>query len=812
MNKDFDSMEGLIDEVRADRSARGAGASQLNRYPVRFVIFDNFGEAKTFVDKLIDMGVTRMQKIVDWLEPSRPDQMLSHSALADLIRRYVKANSSESCIIVPFSELARFYDNETAREFSALIGDIKGIETTPTGFAQGQRIYIPLIGQYGKMAPFFDDSQSVIWHLEGQGPEGGYRLTLSASDYGVRGLRERFVIARNLKEWLEVWRDDVWCDDAWRDRQRPGEILCTSRALTALARNAQPDNALSYTICHNAHEFLTQGLHLDLGDLAYQDSDEGYWERLAREIDCTDFSLREFFNRYFGIYDLSDCRVFAKTWFDHPEHFERWLLTLYYIKRFRGEGYVSRVLRRCKHYTDAELLTGAALDVFDQEDPEACLAERKALLDPARRRGLRLSEEAEELMHRKLTALVEAQGYETALRYMTGLSRSEKLLLIEWVAGRHVAPGRLRELFPGLCDYLGPTALLSGGRLEWINGYIDAYKRAKVANAYTPEVEEAIARHNADAVTFDSWYQQLKTVRTELSDHTDIDVFYWIDGLGIDWVPFIIRLAERNSCTGFHVDEVRTARALLPTTTARNKAELEKLTGGNLAKKGDLDGFAHRCTPYPRYILDEMEIVEQAVCEIMAEHAGQRVAIVSDHGLSYLSQLLPGLSLAGIAADHCGRCAEETEGTLTSDSHYIRLDDGRTVCALRHESLGAKIPSGQGCHGGCTPEEVVVPIIILSSQRQRGARKIDLVNKEVSAADPVLTLIIPGTTRADMPRLIYDNTIYALHPAGADRYVSDRLALRAGVNEAEVCIGSQTQRVKFTINLGAEEDDLFGDL
>ena len=73
------------------------------------------------------------------------------------------------------------------------------------------------------------------------------------------------------------------------------------------------------------------------------------------------------------------------------------------------------------------------------------------------------------------------------------------------------------------------------------------------------------------------------------------------------------------------MNEVIIARSLLPTTTANNKAELAKLADNNLSKKGDLDSFAHKCSPYPKRIIEEMKIVKSAVEDIIGEHAGKKM-------------------------------------------------------------------------------------------------------------------------------------------------------------------------------------------
>lgn len=801
MNREFENLGELIEEVCRDKQANGAGASVLNRYPVRFVLFDNFADSKAFVDELLALGnVTKMGKIVDWMNAECPDQMLTYSELGNGICRYVSENETADCVIVPFSELARFYDNDEAKEFDALVGKIKGIETTSRGFEQRQRVYVPMIGQLGKMAHFFDDTQSVIWHCKSSAVENNCRVILSRSTYGVVGLEEDYAVVPNLTTWLELWRGE----------ELRRKFVCTSPSINALAHIAQPDNAFNYTVCDNAYEFLTNGLQLNFGDITYRTEDESNWEMLASNVELRNFSFDDFFNRYFDIYDLDDAEVFLKTWFDHTAHFERWLLTTYYLHRFCGQGYICRVLREMNSYSNQDFVTAAALCVFDVEGNRlALLDEREVVMSAAEKHHVQISEEAEARLQEHLETVAREEGYEKALRYLTGLTTAEKSLLIKWVGEERVSVGKVGRIYPELRHYLDKSFGDATAGKRWVLDYMDDYKQAKVGNKYTEAVKNVILKKNASEATFRSWFNMFKTVRSELDAREDIEVFYWIDGLGIDWIPFIKWLVDGYKSENVFLNEIIIARAQLPTTTERNKPELLKLAGEGLSKKGDLDAFAHKCTPYPRYIIEEMEIVEQAVSDIVHEHAGKKVAIVSDHGLSYLSQLCSGCNLGGIQSDHCGRVVVRQMGLATQDDKYVVLDDERTLCALRHESLSAKVARGQGCHGGCTPEEVLVPIIVLSAQPKSSEFSISLIDNEVSGANPVLTFRIKGATAMDVPTLIYNKESYQLTDMGNGRFVSSRLAVQQDVVDAEVRIGTYVQTFKLKINLGAEEDDIF---
>ena len=176
-------------------------------------------------------------------------------------------------------------------------------------------------------------------------------------------------------------------------------------------------------------------------------------------------------------------------------------------------------------------------------------------------------------------------------------------------------------------------------------------------------------------MTFNTWYNHFKTVRTNFNMRTDIQVYFWIDGLGLEWIPYVSEIIRERNQDNFFLNEVYIARATLPTVTDINKIELQKLAGGPLDKYGDLDGDSHKVRPYPSYIIDDMAKVREVINRILDENPGKKIAIVSDHGISYMSQLRPGLNLSGIKGHHGGRYATWNSDKAISDEKYKILDD-----------------------------------------------------------------------------------------------------------------------------------------
>lgn len=91
-----------------------------------------------------------IQSVDKWMNPQYDDMFISRIELANNIEKYIGDINGEDCVVAPFSELARFYDNIEHKEFDALITKLKSIQSTNIAFDKHQRIYIVIVGQYSK--------------------------------------------------------------------------------------------------------------------------------------------------------------------------------------------------------------------------------------------------------------------------------------------------------------------------------------------------------------------------------------------------------------------------------------------------------------------------------------------------------------------------------------------------------------------------------------------------------------------------------------------------------------------------------------
>ena len=167
------------------------------------------------------------------------------------------------------------------------------------------------------------------------------------------------------------------------------------------------------------------------------------------------------------------------------------------------------------------------------------------------------------------------------------------------------------------------------------------------------------------------------------------------------------------------------------------------------------------------------------------------------------------MNIAGVGANHSGRCAQKIEGKAIKDDKYIILEDEKTICSLTHNSLTSKTPNGQGAHGGVTPEEILVPVIIVSNQKNASNISAKILENDISATSPFVNYIIKGISSIDVPTVVYNDVTYSLHCTKGDVFESERLNLVATASKIVLVIGDYKQTDSLNINIGVQEDDLF---
>lgn len=283
-----------------------------------------------------------------------------------------------------------------------------------------------------------------------------------------------------------------------------------------------------------------------------------------------------------------------------------------------------------------------------------------------------------------------------------------------------------------------------------------------------------------------------------------MDKVIWIDAIGIEWVSFIENYVI-NKKRDLNVIKKFIGVANLPTSTDQNKFPDVKYIQ-------DFDSHIHS-NPYnyPYSIINQFDEIKRIIDNYIILDSDQTIAIVSDHGLTALSRLVESKKY-GKDDSHEGRFIEVKDKNHIPDTDYIihksEIDQKNYLIALKHSSLGKK-PIRE-VHGGVTPEEVLVPFIVISNKKE--SNEIDYSFKiektEISKKEPVISInITPKPPNANIEingiitKLNFNETTQKWE-VNLDKSLSGEINIKVLTGKSEKV---------FTINIisGIIEEDLF---
>jgi hypothetical protein len=259
----------------------------------------------------------------------------------------------------------------------------------------------------------------------------------------------------------------------------------------------------------------------------------------------------------------------------------------------------------------------------------------------------------------------------------------------------------LELAFPALAWYLQPVA--TGD--EFADSYSRAFNRCRMIDG----VDERLT------ALIDQWANQQLLwrypPRSELISKLRADgaKIMWIDAMGVEWTGLLSQLLTQDG----RVDcSVTIAKCNLPTITDANK---EWETGETVVR--GLDDIAHHYDySFPESFLEAMQVIQGVADKALALLAQYPVVVItSDHGLSrfVVTDGEKTKTPEGLVTEAPGRF-----GSLEQDSYHIEpdhplvMDKGR-VMWLTHNRFRSAGPCRGEAHGGATPEECLIPVIII---------------------------------------------------------------------------------------------------
>lgn len=788
MIENFKSIEELFQAIDTDKKA---GSPSVQRYPLRLIFLNNFNSFKAIISYLLEHKVTTLQ--LKTLLP-RDDGWFT----LDNVLNSVKLLNKDT-VVVPFSEILRFF---SATDFNAITSSLFEIENSSITFLR--RIYIPLVGLKERFEKDFlrtfhrKDNWAPIWNLEEQLDKKIriYQIDYN-TDFEACSVPKDFKTINSTSDWLEVWKQD-----------NLDNVICKSKSMAYLYERFLPDTIFFLEKIDNQKDYLGKIIGLKV-PIEYRESDTPFWDTLINEVtESRDLFLLDFqclVNHHFNVksFNIISNIGLLRLWFQHKDKYSRWLLKNWIITQDNlKEKYIFRIMSGLNTYSDDELVDQVWLKIFDgMPAKKNIFNERKSCLKLIHKDFKLPFHQVEKKLEDKFNSIY-GDSIENQSNYLTNISFVERKYIIESFKNcneddrsNHIEI--IREIYPELFYYLKWDITVNNEKLEkWITEYFREYNQSKLLDQQFDKLLSILNEKNKDAQSFYDWYYKTENFQ-DLGDACVI----WIDGLGAEWLPLIEYLINKHGKEkNKYVAEKYIKKANLPTVTECNRFD-------NAVHILELDKYIHDENPYnyPDDLIKQIELIERLIKREIIERSDENIIIVSDHGFTFLAQKKFGnyKKFDFSESNHEGRCMWTTRD-YQDDSEFLLYKDKKALIALKHTSL-YKTPYRE-VHGGATPEEVLVPCIVISKIDERVTYNVKLLTKEISVRNPLVNIeIAPSPTIP--PVLIWKGKDMPLEKKN-NKWCVKLTGFKAGKYELELNVHSQKFDVAITIKGGFKEKDL----
>lgn len=706
------SLDELKEAIIADTTSQDVLAQ---RYCVRFIMLNNFEafrEVYKFLVKELNVELLDIENLA-----KGEDKTITVDTLSDAVKGITK-----STLVTPFSELVRFYNVE---KFNGFFNEIILTEDIKNPI---KRIYIPIIGLHNRFSDFLKsfgriEESAPIWQYYTSKDD---KVMVYVSRFKHFTIPEKLNICSlaTMRDWLRFWKALAPKD----------KILCGARPILNCWQNSKPDSIFTFQPIDNAHTFIIEFLELNI-PIQYVEDESQYWEKLLNHIgksNSTMFDLSRFVEKHFNRMTISISDVLELWASDSTDEFGRWLLK-YYALNFKAKElpeYLRIILEETNDFQIGNsLFVSVAERIFyaTPAERERYFGPRKKLMYDLRSefRTLTPPEHQDWVKEQIITIAQNDDSLAQAKRYCTSTYDFEDELFLGWYVLRgqkDFGLSHIQEYFPELYGYLTPFETLSIKQSQsWASEYFNQFRAAKIKDTITDTLADLLKQRNVSAESFYDWYFGFEESHGILADIVTtkkfpVDKVYWVDGLGAEFIPYILYLLDQSN-SGYDAVLTQVARTNIPSNTHLNSFEVDNK---KIFKKEALDELAHD-GHYQKYLtlIKELKTVRQIIEDILNDNkvGKHTIAIVSDHGLSAMSRNCGSLKLDS-NTKHEGRYVLlDSDSGLEHDVNFVvhtnEYDGKKYKVALCHASLGKK-PTHE-VHGGATPEEVLVPFIVITN-------------------------------------------------------------------------------------------------
>ncbi len=799
--KIFSTLDELMTEIQRD--SQSPQSPSVQRFPIRFVFLPHLTMLKQLVSALNKRHIRNIE-----LSQKLPqdDKWLTTDGLIKVIK---ELDPETDYVVLPFSEVVRFFpDDQLQAVFNCLTTEFEN-----TGhIRKNRRMYLPLVGLHERFENVFWRSfhrrqeWAPIWKVAGEYQK--LRVYLVNEDVQTP---PEILSVPNARAWLQLWK-----------HTDTKAVVCSSKVLAFLSQYAVPDHAFDLKKIQNTRELISAVYDVRI-PIPYDSQEASYWNDLWEAIrekwfsDFDDFVKQEFNRRKI------ECDRLLSLWIERPESFYRWLLKWFTLSRVDWQDrYLSQVFEQIGRFDDEELIRAIWLYIFEADSyPNEWVEERRTLLRKlVKQFGSKVAGGIEHEMQAALTKL-DAKRPDMPWKkaeLLTGITVYERKLTIALLQTTSRPEKTYRKIiqaiYPELSFYVTDLKIPDlTGEIAWIDEYFREYRWSKIRHKESARLQELLSTNNANKDTFYHWYYHFHDPHSHpLFQEQEFERIVWIDGLGLEWLPLLVKLIEEHGLT---LEKIGVARANLPTTTDCNRFE-------DARHVLQLDKFIHDRNHYmhPDDLIAEIDILASLVNEHLLN--GERTLIVSDHGFSaFTTKVHANSKRYDFAnADHEGRCLWTDTDFQDDDDFLVHPPDGNSCQKGKHCLVPLKRVSlhntpRREVHGGASPEEVLVPLLLVS--RRGEIPEEDMVTyiltpgqQEISTRTPHMTFAIEPDPEF-YPTLHDDqgNIFDVNYHEQTEMWNVDVHGLKAGDHVLNVEIGRWKGQIAFTLKGGMQQKDLF---
>ena len=677
------TVQEIVNKVIAERQTPG-------RFPARLIFARNFLDYGVLVDELSKI----CEVTLNLATFTEGDIFPNFNAL----KRELLKHANKRILLLSLGEYLRLCaKRECNRETSVFTG----LWETMQSENETTKYIMPLLGGrelLNQVVPIVDERQNdFLWDLMDLSDASEFTVNVYSTAFATAVKTD----ANSFREWLERW------DTLYADRYRNSFSL-TSK----LVEYSTPIvGIVSVKIIKEPFAYVTS-LISDGQKLKREWGDELFWTNLSKHVKQGEgfaSTVRNVLNM--GTY-FDPVVVLAR--FAHLLNFERCLLWIWY-KLISDNSYYSFAI--CKAAFPDEIPTMLRDAIFElPKVPDSYLADRANALKVL----------DVQFGHEYFFKLDKVLPAETRLSYLTYKTLEERAYAIKIVSNLLRAGADMNEIskqfhgdYPDFEEYLCPSNLKS----DEVTRYFNWYRQSKIMNRQPEDWPNYIDFDGVDSRN--KIMQQYGDVRT-----------LWVDGLGAEWISLLVKkLKQIDSSVKVNSN---IGRAILPSETEYNhkwRADDEKWDR--------LDSISHSGMAddkdYFLCIARQIDIIGEVVVrvtELLSRN--ESVIITGDHGSSRLAALMfhssnnyaidpPKNSIVRSFGRFC-----ELNGSadihIIPSMEQIHLDKKEYIVMKTYEHFKQSGNAAGGnsdeksvageVHGGMTPEEYLVPVIIVKREVQ----------------------------------------------------------------------------------------------